>query len=252
MAKFEDLTGQQFGELTVIRRAPNYILPCGKPQTMWECECSCGKKVITRALQLKNGNSQSCGHLQREIVSKMMRERIRKFFNTFDLSGEYGIGYDNNGKDFYFDLDDYELIKDYYWMVTSEGYVETNITEENNRRIKLHRFIMDVVDEDWKKVQVDHIRGKESRNDNRKSNLRLVTISQNQMNRKTQNNSLSGVAGVGWNKQRGKWRARIKVNGKEKYLGEFTDFEDAVKARKEAEVKYFGEYAYDYSQQLNV
>lgn len=65
MGRFQDLTGMVFGELTVIKRAPDYILPCGKPQTMWECKCSCGKSFITRALQLKNGDSQSCGHLQK-------------------------------------------------------------------------------------------------------------------------------------------------------------------------------------------
>ena len=34
MGKFQDLTGMVFGELTVIKRAPDYILPCGKPQTL--------------------------------------------------------------------------------------------------------------------------------------------------------------------------------------------------------------------------
>ena len=126
MGRFEDLTGRIFGELTVIERAPDYILPCGKPQTMWKCKCSCGNDFITRALQLKNGESQSCGHLQREIVSKLMKEK--RSYNKYDLSGEYGIGYDNNGREFYFDLEDYELIKNYYWLINSaDGYVETRI-----------------------------------------------------------------------------------------------------------------------------
>lgn len=250
MGKFEDLTGQVFGELTVISRAPDYILPCGKPQVMWNCKCSCGKDFVTRALQLKNGDSQSCGHLQKEIVSKLMKER--KPSNTYDLSGMYGIGYDNNEKEFYFDLEDYKKIKGYYWMVNSDGYVGANTVEEDNKGIKLHRLIMDVMDKDWRKVQVDHIHGSESRNDNRKSNLRIVNTSQNQMNKKLQSNNTSGVTGVSLNKNKTKWRARIKVNGKEKSLGEFVDFEDAVKARKDAERKYFGEYAYDYSQKMEV
>lgn len=252
MGKFEDLTGRTFGELTVISRAPNYILPCGKSQVMWDCVCSCGKHIVTRALQLKNGESQSCGHLQREIVSRIMKEK--KSYNTYDLSGEYGVGYDNNKKSFYFDLEDYDLIKNYYWAInSSDGYVETRFLEQNNnKRIKLHRLIMGVADEDWRTVQVDHIHGKESRFDNRKANLRIATISQNGMNVGVRQNNTSGVTGVTWQKNRGKWRVRIRVNQKEIYLGEFKDFEDAVNARKEAEEKYFGEFAYDYSQQMEV
>lgn len=249
MGKLEDLTGRKFGELMVIERAPDYILPCGKPQTMWKCKCSCGNDFVTRALQLKNGKSQSCGHLQKEIVKKMMKER--KPHNVYDLSNEYGIGYDNAGNQFYFDLEDYELIKSYYWMVNANGYVEANVAGQDGKGILLHRLIMGVNNNTWKEVQVDHIHGKSSRNDNRKSNLRRATFSQNGMNKALQSNNTSGVAGVSWQKKRNKWRARIKIDGKEKYLGEFVNFEDAVKARKEAEKQYFGEYAYDYSQQMS-
>ena len=251
MANFEDLTGQQFGELTVIRRAPDYILPCGKPQTMWECICSCGEIVITRALQLKNGDSQSCGHLQKEIVSKL--SKARKTYNQYDLSGEYGIGYTSDGNEFYFDLEDYDKIKNYHWYINSnDGYVEATKEDKDNRHTRLHRIVMGVMDKDWRQYQVDHIHGEKSRNDNRKSNLRIATVSQNGMNKGIQSNNTSGVTGVNWDKRRNKWRARIKIDEKEKYLGEFVNFEDAVKARKDAEEKYFGEYAYDYSQRMNM
>ena len=41
-----------------------------------------------------------------------MSETFKKY-NTYDLSGEYGIGYTSKGEEFYFDLDDYDKIKDY-------------------------------------------------------------------------------------------------------------------------------------------
>jgi hypothetical protein len=47
------------------------------------------------------------------------------------------------------------------------------------------------------------------------------------------------VTGVCWNKHRGKWRAYITVNQKQISLGSFTEKEDAMKARKNAELKYF-------------
>lgn len=60
----EDLTGQRFGRWAVIERAPNK----GKV-TMWHCKCDCGNEKDVCAAKLKNGESRSCGCLQKEIVS---------------------------------------------------------------------------------------------------------------------------------------------------------------------------------------
>ena len=100
-------------------------------------------------------------------------------------------------------------------------------------------------------TDIDHIHGKESKYDNRKSNLRVVTHSQNGMNRDLQSNNTSGVVGVSWFAKTNQWRAHIMVNRKFIHLGLFDKFEDAVKARKQAEEKYFGEFSYDNSQLLN-
>ena len=48
-----------------------------------------------------------------------------------------------------------------------------------------------------------------------------------------------------------KWNSQIALNGKHINLGYFSDFEDVVKARKEAEEKYFREYSYDNSQKIS-
>jgi hypothetical protein len=91
----------------------------------------------------------------------------------------------------------------------------------------------------WAKSEIDHKDG--NHYNNRISNLREATHSQNHMNHKLQRNNTSGVTGV---KQRGgKWQATIKVNGKDINLGYFYDFDDAVAARHDAEDKYFGEFA---------
>lgn len=52
----------------------------------------------------------------------------------------------------------------------------------------------------------------------------------------------SGVKGVYYDKRSGKWRARLKFKGKLMNFGSFDNFEDAVKARKNAELEYFGEF----------
>ena len=92
------------------------------------------------------------------------------------------------------------------------------------------------------KYDVDHIN--HNIKDNRKLNLRIVTRSQNNMNRSIQSNNTSGVTGVCYSKRLNKWNVRITVNKKTFNLGWFSDYNEAVAVRKEAEIKYFGEYRY--------
>lgn len=104
--------------------------------------------------------------------------------------------------------------------------------------LKGEKFYFDTED----KIVVDHINHRKY--DNRKFNLRTASRSQNNMNVGLKSNNTSGVTGVRWNKNRNKWESYIVINKKYIYLGLFKEFEDAVKARRKAEEKYFGEYAY--------
>ena len=179
-----------------------------------------------------------------------MRERVyetHKKENKYDLSGKYGIGYTYKGDEFYFDLDDYTLIKEYCWCIDHEGYVSTNLWDDDKKKsIRMHRLIINV---SGKKDEIDHINN--NKKDNRKCNLRIVTRSQNGMNRGVQSNNKTGVTGVTFYEPYDKWNSQIALNGKHINLGYFSDFEDAVKARKEAEEKYFREYSYDNSQKIS-
>lgn len=84
--------------------------------------------------------------------------------------------------------------------------------------------------------QIDHINGDKS--DNRITNLRLVTNEKNTRNHVKYAHNTSGVNGVCFNEQSRKWCAQIRVDGKQIHLGYFHFFEDAVKARKAAEIKH--------------
>lgn len=64
---------------------------------------------------------------------------------------------------------------------------------------------------------------------------------------KLASDNTSGVTGVYWDKTRNNWFSCIQANNKTINLGRFINFNDAVKARKEAEKIYFGEYSYDES-----
>lgn len=247
---FVNLTGETFGRLTVLQQAENYISPKGKEESQWMCQCICGNVCVVRNSALRSGNTQSCGCLLEETKIKnieIIHQKLKKY-NTYDLSGEYGIGYSEEGNVFYFDLEDYDKIKDYYWNYhdKKDHHVIGRITDsKTNKQIPLHRFIMNV-DENLDLV-VDHINTHHPE-DNRKANLRIVTSSENQMNRKLAKNNTSGTTGVLWDKRNNLWMAYIGINYKTITLGYYKIKEDAIKARKEAEEKYFGEHSYDNSQ----
>lgn len=83
---------------------------------------------------------------------------------------------------------------------------------------------------------IDHINQK--RNDNRWENLRDVTQRENIRNSTLRSDNTSGFTGVCWNKRKSKWAAQIQVDGKNKNLGLFSDINDAIAARKAANIKH--------------
>jgi hypothetical protein len=113
--------------------------------------------------------------------------------------------------------------------------------KKNGELIHFHRNVIQIK----KGFEVDHvIHGSMLFIDNRGSNLRLVTASQNSINRSMPLRNTSGVKGVSWYKRYNKWIVHISINGKSKNLGYFDTIIDAVAERMRAEREYYGEYAY--------
>lgn len=248
----QDLTGwKQWehgvpdGRLTVLHQTEDYVSPNdGKHFARWLCECSCEEhnKVIASSSHIKSGRIKSCGCFKTDIILHTV-ERHHKT-NTYQLDGEYGIGYTFKNEEFWFDLEDYEKIKDYCWSYGSHGYLQTKIPN-TNKRVLFHRLVMNVTDDEIVVDHINHLPKREHKFDNRKLNLRLVTQSKNCMNRAKGSNNTSGVTGVTWHKRDQVWIARIGVGGKRIILGSFIEFQDAVNARRAAEEKYYGEYRYN-------
>jgi hypothetical protein len=88
----------------------------------------------------------------------------------------------------------------------------------------------------WPSQHIDHISG--DTGDNRIENLRDVTESVNRRNMSKFSTNTSGVCGVTWHKGCGKWQAQVGSHGRQLHLGLFENFDDAVAARKAAEVEY--------------
>lgn len=109
------------------------------------------------------------------------------------------------------------------------------------RRYCAHRLAWLLTHEVWPENQIDHINGR--RDDNRLCNLRLATRSENTRNAKRRSDNTSGFKGVGFHKAQGKWRARIKIDGRRKDLGRFDTPEEAHAAYCKAAAELHGEFA---------
>lgn len=83
---------------------------------------------------------------------------------------------------------------------------------------------------------LDHVN--HTRHDNRTCNLREVSNKENCKNMSLSKRNKSGVCGVIWDKNREKWSSSIRVNYKLITLGRFSDINQAIKAREEAEILY--------------
>ncbi|KSV57724.1 AP2 domain-containing protein [Acetivibrio ethanolgignens] len=237
MGQLKDLSGKKFGRLEVLKFVKYKPTTSGN-RAIWKCKCECGAIKNVLGGDLTSGRTKSCGCLREENLRQYSNKKHKRsnLKNAYDLSGDYGIGYTKQGKEFYFDLDDYDKVKDYYWRFSKDGYLYA-VRDKN--KIILHRYILNITDSS---IEVDHIYHKKY--DNRKSELRVVNRSQNSMNKGLRNDNQSGVTGVCWNKNNNKWKAYICVNDKRINLGHFDNFEEAVQVRRNAESKYFGEYKY--------
>ena len=241
MGAFIDMTGWKMWEhgvpdskLIVLQQEEWKVNKNGTRVAMWRCECQCEEhnQIVVNGWSIRNGTTKSCGCFHKELPSKKFKK-----YNRYDLSGEYGIGWTSNtNQEFYFDLEDYDKIKDYCWSenVLPSGYhiLHTRIPE-SGKYVRMHCVL------GYKRG--DHI----DRNplNNRKSNLRHATHRQNSCNRSKSSRNTSGITGVYWDNTINKWAAVIYPNGKKLWLGSFADKDDAIKTRLQAEADYYGEFA---------
>lgn len=126
------------------------------------------------------------------------------------------------------DAEDFERVNQYPWHISSNGYV---VTFKNRKAILLHRFIMN-----FPRGLVDHRFG--NKLDNRKSELRVATKSQNAANTRVAPHKFKGVFPNGK-----RFMARTKLMGKPVYIGTYDTPEEAAKAYNVKAVELFGEFA---------
>ena len=109
------------------------------------------------------------------------------------------------------------------------GYRQGDIFD---RTYLTHRIIWAMTHDEWPE-QIDHINGNPA--DNRLSNLRAVSQSENMRNQRRRTDNASGVTGIHWHKQHSKWHAYIATDNGRVHLGTFETREAAISARQAAE-----------------
>lgn len=228
MAK--DLTGQRFGRLTVVSLDDTpYISPGGKKTRRWLCRCDCGNEVVVlqNALTSQNG-TRSCGCSRKETARK----------HGINLTGQ------RFGR----------------LLVLGEAELEK---PERNRTRRGWRCRCDC----GKEVVVTRktiLSGVQSCGCLLSETARKKVVEENTLrfydgtmipairpDRPLNKNNTSGVKGVHWNKAERCWVARIGFRGKTIMLGRFKRIEDAEKARKEAEEKYYKPVLEEYYEEEN-
>jgi hypothetical protein len=110
---------------------------------------------------------------------------------------------------------------------------------KTTRKIRMHQVIMKDLYNEHRRY-TDHINTDTL--DNRRSNLRVCTNSENMRNCRKSNNT-SGYIGVTWDKNRKKWLAQIGFHWQHIFIGRYDDIIEAARAVDNKAWELFGEYA---------
>lgn len=180
--------------------------------------------------------------------------------NTYTDKGEYfEVTVKNSDIVYVVDAEDVNWMKGYTWYTDKAHGMKypylsakkrLDTVEYKRKEIKIHVEIMREEIESFKidspeyhkRIIIDHIDGDIS--NNRKENLRVRTQSENNMNKKVQSNNTTGFVGVAWHSKQKMWNAMIAYEDERIELGSFYYLRNAMRARVEAEKKYFGEHAF--------
>lgn len=201
-------------------------------QWKYHCICDCGNKGTPIKNGLVRGYTTSCGCFRDEKLSNR-----RSITNKIEECGDIIKVFFNNVAEgdvhdhTIVDKDDYDKIKDFGWFRKKSHktfYAYANSKGNFGKtKVYMHQILLECEDG----LEPDHIN--RDGLDNRVANLRKTTKYGNSDNRGKYKNNVSGHTGV--LRSNGKWEARISIYGNRKVLGVFDSFEEAVKARKNAE-----------------
>ena len=210
MTKINELSGQRFGMLTVLSRAGNDR----HGKALWLCRCDCGAEKNILGANLLRGHSKSCGCTRQNDLTGKRIGRLTVLERTDQTSPR--------GKR-----------RTYLWKCICDcGETVYRPTD------KLTSGDLCMCESCAARYATEHMRENAGYVDG-------TQISRIRSDKLISTNS-SGVRGVYYDRRTHKWRARLKFKGKLMNFGSYSNFEDAVKARRQAEDEYYGELIEQY------
>jgi hypothetical protein len=203
----ESLIGKRFGMLYVVEKASS-----SERGIMYNCLCDCGNKKLLSAGDLKSGKYKSCGCMKRKDITGEKSGALTAVRATGQrkiIGGNKQMLWECRcecGKSIFLTVGEFH----------NSGYKSCGCMQYKNmdkRLIPIRK--QNIVDD---------------------TNLGIIK------SKKINKNNTSGVRGVYYNKKTKKWKAGLVFQKKYYHLGYFKIKKDAIKARKTAEVEYFGQY----------
>lgn len=214
---YNNQIGKTYNRLTILN-----VL--GGRHCVVECQCSCGEVKNLLLTSIKSGNTKSCGCLRKELA----KEFLAPMSKIHGLSGtkEHKIWMGMVGRCYRLTDNDYPnygargITIDDSWK-GPEGFVQ---------------FLEDMGPcPEGLTIERGDVNGNYC-----KDNCIWDTMSEQNFNRRILGSNTSGRTGVHFNKQAGKYHVSIRHQGKTHNVGYFVNFDDAVKAREDIELKLFG------------
>jgi len=196
----DDLTGKRFGDLVVVKREGTHVTNCGNALVTWLCKCDCGNTKVITGKSLKHNKRKNCG--------------CKRYVYDFNETREEGNALYIKVKDreVIIDKEDINKILPNRVCINGSGYAVVY----RNRLV--HRLVVDCPEG----YVIDHIN--HNTLDNRKSNLRIVARSENDMNRCVTSNT--GEYGISLCNDR-----YYRVTVDDKYCGIRKTLEEAIELR---------------------
>lgn len=214
MPSFIDRTGEIFGQLTALHRGET---KSGK--TMWVCRCSCGSICEYRASNLVTGNSTKCVAC-REISLQKHGKAKRSI-----KSQEYNS---------------WNSMKDRCYNKNNESYINygaRGITVCQRWLNSFENFLEDMGEKPSPSHSIERVDNTKSYS---KGNCVWADKVQQAYNKRKCSRNTSGVEGVYFRKDTGKWSSYINKEGTRYNLGSFDTISEAIDARRKAEIKFYG------------
>ncbi|RHU80446.1 AP2 domain-containing protein [Clostridiaceae bacterium OM08-6BH] len=221
----KNILGNKYGRLTVIE----YVGRGDDGRALWKCKCECGNYKVVSGDALRQGHSKSCGCLQKEnrqmIIYRNRYGNLKhaqtsggkttRIYRIWDAmiqrccNPKHDKFYRYGGRGINVCAEWKNNFEEFYSWAKRKGYDET--------------------------LTIDRIN-----NDGNyePGNCRWTNMTIQGLNRGLQSNNTTGHKGVSYLKKTGKYRAYIKIHGKQVWLGAYDTIEEAIRARKKAEQKY--------------